>query len=326
MNIEIANRLINLRKQSGLSQEELAARLGLSRQAVSKWERAEASPDTDNLICLAKIYGVSLDDLLNTDQPVEDIAREVKEKEAARPEEPKTPRIDSLIGEKGLTFSWFSFDPYGFHSVKPTGRSLLFYDKDGNLIPTDSIMEQNIANANGTAVSIERDEINVAVADGGAIHIEPDEVKIKTTSGENTHYSIDDDGRITMEKEYSKSLLEAILVPATVFLSTIAYLLLGFFLPNNTGWQYWWVVFFLIPIVAQLCSMVRTKTLNTFPMVFFCCIAFFLTSFYTGYWHPMWVVFLLVPLYHAVVSPIDHTLRTKRKEKKEKELQQQNEE
>ena len=82
MNIEIANRLINLRKQSGLSQEELAARLGLSRQAVSKWERAEASPDTDNLIVLAKLYGVSLDDLLNTEQPVEDIIRDTKEEQA----------------------------------------------------------------------------------------------------------------------------------------------------------------------------------------------------------------------------------------------------
>ncbi len=81
MNIEIANRLVELRKKSGLSQEELAAKLGLSRQAVSKWERAEASPDTDNLICLAKIYGVSLDDLLNTDQPVEEIAEEVKDRQ-----------------------------------------------------------------------------------------------------------------------------------------------------------------------------------------------------------------------------------------------------
>ena len=76
MNIEIANRLVELRKKSGLSQEELAARLGLSRQAVSKWERAEASPDTDNLICLAKLYGVSLDDLLNTNESVEEIVKE----------------------------------------------------------------------------------------------------------------------------------------------------------------------------------------------------------------------------------------------------------
>ena len=70
MNIEIANRLVQLRKQHGYSQEELAAKLGLSRQAVSKWERAEASPDTDNLIMLSRVYGVSLDELLKTDEPI----------------------------------------------------------------------------------------------------------------------------------------------------------------------------------------------------------------------------------------------------------------
>ena len=84
MNIEIANRLVELRKKSGLSQEDLAEKLGLSRQAVSKWERAEASPDTDNLIVLAKLYGVSLDDILNTDEPVEDIIAATKEKEAEK--------------------------------------------------------------------------------------------------------------------------------------------------------------------------------------------------------------------------------------------------
>ena len=64
MNIEIANRLLELRKKNGYSQEELANKLGISRQSVSKWERAEASPDTDNLILLAKIYNVSIDELL----------------------------------------------------------------------------------------------------------------------------------------------------------------------------------------------------------------------------------------------------------------------
>lgn len=67
MNIEIANRLHQLRKKHNFSQEDLASRIGISRQAVSKWERAEASPDTDNLISLAKLYGVSLDELLMYD-------------------------------------------------------------------------------------------------------------------------------------------------------------------------------------------------------------------------------------------------------------------
>lgn len=65
MNIEIADRLVKLRKEHNLSQEALASKLGLSRQAVSKWERAEASPDTDNLVALAELYGVPLDEILN---------------------------------------------------------------------------------------------------------------------------------------------------------------------------------------------------------------------------------------------------------------------
>ena len=87
MTIEIANRLVELRKKSGLSQEDLADKLGVSRQAVSKWERAESSPDTDNLICLAKIYGVSLDDILNTDQSVEEIAEDKRLSEEGKKEE-----------------------------------------------------------------------------------------------------------------------------------------------------------------------------------------------------------------------------------------------
>ena len=88
MTIEIADRLVKLRKKYGYSQEELADKLGLSRQAVSKWERAEASPDTDNLICLAKLYGVSLDELLDTEEDIDTIVQEqVKEETPAQEEE-----------------------------------------------------------------------------------------------------------------------------------------------------------------------------------------------------------------------------------------------
>lgn len=92
MNIEIANRLVNLRKSNNLSQEALAEKLGISRQAVSKWERAEASPDTDNLILLARLYQISLDELLKTEEEIpmpepaeasESVASEGEEKTAA---------------------------------------------------------------------------------------------------------------------------------------------------------------------------------------------------------------------------------------------------
>ncbi len=79
MNVEIADRLLKLRKKNGFSQEELAEKLGISRQAVSKWERAEASPDTDNLIRLAKLYGISLDELLLDGEAEEDDIPETPE-------------------------------------------------------------------------------------------------------------------------------------------------------------------------------------------------------------------------------------------------------
>lgn len=81
MTVEIANKLVKLRKKNGLSQEELADKLGISRQAVSKWERAEASPDTDNLICLAKLYNISLDELLSEDDSIETKGEEQMKKE-----------------------------------------------------------------------------------------------------------------------------------------------------------------------------------------------------------------------------------------------------
>ena len=86
MNIEIANRLQKLRKEKGLSQEELAEKLGISRQAVSKWERAEASPDTDNLILLARLYGVSLDELLNTEESDEELKSQQKDSSETKEE------------------------------------------------------------------------------------------------------------------------------------------------------------------------------------------------------------------------------------------------
>lgn len=65
----LGQRIVQYRKALGLSQEELADRVGVSRQAVSKWELDETQPDTDNIIRLAQVLGVSTDELLLGAQP-----------------------------------------------------------------------------------------------------------------------------------------------------------------------------------------------------------------------------------------------------------------
>ncbi len=69
--MKFGEKLQKLRKQSGLSQEQLAARLTVSRQAVSKWELDDTMPDTENVIQLSRIFGVSCDYLLReeVDEP-----------------------------------------------------------------------------------------------------------------------------------------------------------------------------------------------------------------------------------------------------------------
>lgn len=64
MSLQLGVKLADLRKRNGYSQEAIAEKMGVSRQAVSKWERGESTPDTDTLIELSRLYSVSLDELV----------------------------------------------------------------------------------------------------------------------------------------------------------------------------------------------------------------------------------------------------------------------
>lgn len=72
MSIKQGNYLKELRTKNHLSQEKLAEKLGISRQSVSKWEQGYASPDTDNVLKLSKLYGVSVDSILNCTEEIEE--------------------------------------------------------------------------------------------------------------------------------------------------------------------------------------------------------------------------------------------------------------
>lgn len=67
--MEFNNRLYHLRKQKGLSQEELANRLNVSRQTVSKWEIGDSTPDMEKLAAISDLFEISLDELVLGKEP-----------------------------------------------------------------------------------------------------------------------------------------------------------------------------------------------------------------------------------------------------------------
>lgn len=234
MNIEIANRLVQLRKQHGYSQEELAAKLGLSRQAVSKWERAEASPDTDNLIMLSRVYGVSLDELLKTDEPI--------------PEPEPDKGVKVTINGKPLRFN------------KDDGFYFSYGDDDDN----------------GCA--------------------------------DCSDAQIDADGHIVIEHGEKTFWQE---FPFSIFVA-ILYLGLGFAFGL---WHPGWMVFLTIPayysIVGWFSGRRRHCFLRAFPYTILMVIAFLCMGCIWGLWHPGWILFLTIPMYYAIVKPIDRAYRCK---------------
>ena len=76
--MSLGNILFDARKKKGLSQEEVAEKLGVSRQTISKWETEETVPDIYQAKKLAKIYGLSLDELIDTDLDQKEIEEVIK--------------------------------------------------------------------------------------------------------------------------------------------------------------------------------------------------------------------------------------------------------
>ena len=86
----LSEKILHLRTQRGMSQEELAAALSVSRQSVSKWETGQSVPDLDKLIRLADLFGVTVDEL-------------VREGERPDPPRPESQVIYVVKEKRGLT-------------------------------------------------------------------------------------------------------------------------------------------------------------------------------------------------------------------------------
>lgn len=67
--MELSDNILQLRKALGLSQEQLAEQVGVSRQSISKWETGQSVPELDKLVALSRVFGVSTDTLLGNAAP-----------------------------------------------------------------------------------------------------------------------------------------------------------------------------------------------------------------------------------------------------------------
>ena len=119
-----AEKLKELRKQSGLSQEKLAEKLGVSRQAVTKWERDSGVPDIDNIMAISKLFDISMDELFSNERS------EKKERDFLYEsvteydiDEPK--RFDiKLGGAKELVFTGYNGEKIRIHLASNTLSNL----------------------------------------------------------------------------------------------------------------------------------------------------------------------------------------------------------
>lgn len=291
MDLAMAQRLVDRRKAAGLSQEALAAQLGVSRQAVSKWERSESSPDTDNLIALAALYGVSLDELLYGEAASDADGSEDGSTETvdeAKEAEDSAEHAD--CGDKPLVDISLA---RGIHVIDPNKG------------------EEVHVGWNGIHVTNERK--------GEEVHVGPDGVHVDTLEDDGHSVHTDDDGTVTIDGETFSSWKEAhdkldhhgkhfhtkvgrtwnkFPFPALV---ALAYLVLGIVYGT---WAAGLFLVFLIPVYYAFGDFIDQRHLSKLIDVVYSVSA---EVWFLYMWlcleqpHPAWVILITIPVVKALM-------------------------
>ena len=291
MDLAMAQRLVDRRKAAGLSQEALAAQLGVSRQAVSKWERSESSPDTDNLIALAALYGVSLDELLYGEAASDADGSEDGSTETvdeAKEAEDSAEHAD--CGDKPLVDISLA---RGIHVIDPN---------------------------KGEEVHVGWDGIHVTnERKGEEVHVGPDGVHVDTLEDDGHSVHTDDDGTVTIDGETFSSWKEAhdkldhhgkhfhtkvgrtwnkFPFPALV---ALAYLVLGIV---YSTWVTGLFLVFLIPVYYALGDFIDQRHLSKLIDVVYSVSA---EAWFLYMWlcleqpHPAWAILITIPVIKALM-------------------------
>lgn len=277
MNLEIATRIVGLRKANKLSQEALAEKLGISRQAVSKWERAEASPDTDNLIALAKLYHVSLDELLKIN------------------EEEETDSAGGVdVGTDGIAGG--------------SAASAGMRGAEGEVLSADTREVGESITEQVTGSSREGGQEDTGVGEDD-VYIGLKGIHVKSHSGEEVH--IDRRGIHVRDMKSDVHIggngvfvngekVRSVEIPLGV-LAIIIYIVIGFCFDL---WHPGWLLFILIPIISSLVDAVCKRDASLFQYPVFAFGIFLYAGIVHTLWHPAWVVFLTIPIFYFLTGAV----------------------
>lgn len=291
MDLAMAQRLVDRRKAAGLSQEALAAQLGVSRQAVSKWERSESSPDADNLIALAALYGVSLDELLYGEAASDaDSSEDGSTETVDEAKEAEDSAEHADCGDKPLVDISLA---RGIHVIDPNKG------------------EEVHVGWNGIHVANERK--------GEEVHVGPGGLHIDTLEGDGHSVHTNDDGTVTIDDETFSSWKEAhdkldhhgkhfhtkvgrawnkFPFPALV---TLAYLVLGIVYGT---WATGLFLIFLIPVYYAIGDFIDRRHLSKLIDVVYSVSA---EVWFLYMWlclkqpHPAWVILITIPVVKALM-------------------------
>lgn len=287
MDLAMAQRLVNRRKAAGLSQEALAAQLGVSRQAVSKWERSESSPDTDNLIALAALYGVSLDELLYGEAVGDGNGNTEASDET---EETENSTDNARCGDKPLVDISLA---HGIHVIDPDKGEEVHVGWNGIHVTNDRKGEEVHVGPGGVHVdTLEDDGHSVRTNADGTVTIDGETF----SSWKEAHDKLDHHGKhfhTKFGRAWNKFPFPAVVA--------LAYLVLGIVYGT---WTTGLFLVFLIPVYYAIGDFIDRRHLSkligsVYPAA---AIAWFLYMWLClGQPHPAWIILITIPVIKALM-------------------------
>lgn len=287
MDLAMAQRLVDRRKAAGLSQEALAAQLGVSRQAVSKWERSESSPDTDNLIALAALYGVSLDELLYGEAVGDGNGNTEASDET---EETENSTDNARCGDKPLVDISLT---RGIHVIDPDKGEEVHVGWNGIHVTNDRKGEEVHVGPGGVHVdTLEDDGHSVHTNADGTVTIDGETF----SSWKEAHDKLDHHGKhfhTKLGRAWNKFPFPALVA--------LAYLALGIVYGT---WATGLFLVFLIPVYYAIGDFIDRRRLSkligsVYPAA---AIAWFLYMWLClGQPHPAWVILITIPVVGALM-------------------------